>query len=87
MVVREAVVDERAVVAELREHGVRAFLPVEREDPAVGGSTAVALNTSAERLRLAGPDVADGVHAGRLAPRPAATLTGIGEKLFWAVTA
>ena len=46
----------------------------------------MALNTSPKALRLARPDVADRVDARRLR-RLAATLTGIGEKLFWAVTA
>ncbi len=46
-----------------------AFFPVEREDPARRGVDRGGVEHAAERLRLAGPDAADEVHAGRRARR------------------
>ena len=86
MIVREALVDERAVLPETGEHRVGAVLPVERENPGRRRVDGGGVEHAAEGFRLAGPDAPDRVHAGALAAA-AATLTGIGEKLFWAVTA
>ena len=60
---RVAVVDERAVGAELREHRLRAFLPLELEHRPAGRVDRRREEVLAERARVAGADVRDRLDA------------------------
>ena len=87
VVVGVAVVDERAVAPSVASTSSDPSFQSIEKIRLVGGSTAVALNDVAEHLRVSRPHAADRLDAGRLRPPPRRRLTGIGEKLFWAVIA
>ena len=84
---REAVVDEGAVGAKLRDDLVAAAVqPVDAEDLRAAGIHRRRLVHRPEDLRVAAADVRDRLDAGCPRGRVAAAI-GIGSKLFWAVIA
>ena len=89
MVLRVAVVDERAVGAELGEHRLRAVLPVEREHLlGVRVDRGDELASSPNDLRVARAGrCATASTPGALSAAASAASVGIGEKLFCAVIA
>ena len=80
------VVHEGAVLAEVGEHLLRPFLPVDEDHLARGRVHRRREDDVTEGLHLAGADVHDRVDAGRLG-HCVGGLDGIGLKLFCAVSA